>query len=174
MMKINATAQKVFTALTAQFPNQTEFKRSAIHAIAIQLGYGTKNYKDLITDEFKIRKGLYNYATLIDPTAAKSVSSMNLAKSTDSKKPAKAAKKLKSDRTWKGKKIIDADGDFLAVESTDEKIKRNDEPSMPTGWRTSQSVIDSDGYVRVYTDGKLVSKYRHSEAGKNNSNNTNA
>ena len=170
MTKINATAQKVFNALTAQFPNQTEFKRSAIHAIAIQLGYGTKNYKDLITDEFKIRKGLYNYATLIDPSAAKPNATLKLAKTTEGKKPAKAPK---SDRTWKGKKIIDADGDFLAVESTGEKIKRNDEPSLPTGWRTSQSVIDSDGYVRVYTDGKLVSKYRHSEAGKNISNNAN-
>jgi len=142
MTKINATAQKVFTALTAQFPNQTEFKRSAIHAIAIQLGYGTKNYKDLIGDEFKVRKGLYNYATLIDPKAVKPNATLNLAKKIE--KEVKKSKKVKSDKTWQGKKIIDADGDFLTV---DAKSAEN--------FGTVYTERDGVGYC--YRNGEVVS-----------------
>lgn len=149
MTKINATAQKVFNALTAQFPNQTEFKRSAIHAIAIQLGYGTKNYKDLIGDEFKVRKGLYNYATLIDPSAVKPTTTLNLAKATSAKKPAKAPK---SDRTWKGKKIIDADGDFVTVDSTSKGF---------TGY------VEKDGVGQVYRDGEKVSEINYNSRKSN-------
>lgn len=114
---MNATATKVWNAVQAKFPNQFEFKRKTLHDVAAELGYGSKHYKDLIADEFKVRKGLYNYASLSNITGKVTEKSATLSLAKKIEKEVKKTKAPKSDKTWQGKKIIDADGDFTTVDS---------------------------------------------------------
>lgn len=153
-MMINATATKVWDALQAQFPNQFEFKRKTIHDLAAELGYGTPQYKDLIADEFKVRKGLYNYASLRPDIAGKVTEKpavMTLAKKIE-KEVKKAKKAPKSDRTWKGKKIIDADGDFVTV----------DQPATEE-FKSGTVYVERDGVGYCYRNGKLVSEINYNK-----------
>lgn len=142
---MNATATKVWNAVQAKFPNQFEFKRKTLHDVAAELGYGTAQYKDLIADEFKVRKGLYNFASL-SPIAGKVIekpATLSLAKKIE--KEVKKSKKVKSDRTWQGKKIIDADGDFVEVDS-----EKKSEGNFGTVY------VERDGVGYCYRNGEVV------------------
>lgn len=142
---MNATAKNVWYHLQSKFPNQFEFKRKTLHDIAAELGYGTPQYKDLIADEFKVRKGLYNFSSL-SPIAGKVIekpATLSLAKKID--KEIKKSKKFKSDRTWQGKKIIDADGDFVEVDT-----KGKSEGNFGTVY------TERDGVGYCYRNGEVV------------------
>lgn len=147
---MNATATKVWNELQAQFPNHFEFKRKTLHDVAAKLGYGTPQYKDLIADEFKVRKGLYNYASLRPDLTGKVTekpATLSLAKKIE--KEVKKTKKVKSDKTWQGKKIIDADGDFLVVET-------KSEPNTGTVY------AERDGVGYCYRNGEVVHTFNRS------------
>jgi len=148
---MNATATKVWNELQAQFPNHFEFKRKTLHDVAAKLGYGTPQYKDLIADEFKVRKGLYNYASLRPDLTGKVTTKpavLSLAKKIE--KEVKKTKKTKSDRTWQGKKIIDADGDFVTVEA----------PAPANNYGTVYAERDGVGYC--YRNGEVVHTFNRS------------
>ena len=150
---MNTTATKVLNAIQAKFPNQFEFKRKTLHDVAAELGYGTKDYKDLIGDPFKVRKGLYNYASLspISGKVTEKSAILTLAKKIEkevkkAKKPAKAPaveKTEKSDRAWKGKNILDG--------TTSEK----ETPNTAGNYGTVYAERDGVGYC--YQNGEVVS-----------------
>ena len=58
----------------------------------------------------------------------------------------------KSDRTWKGKKIIDADGDFVTVDSPSKGF---------TGY------VERNGVGEVYRDGEKVSEINYNSRKSN-------
>jgi hypothetical protein len=148
---MNATATKVWNELQAQFPNHFEFKRKTLHDVAAKLGYGTPQYKDLIADEFKVRKGLYNYASLRPDLTGKVTTKpavLSLAKKIE--KEVKKTKKTKSDRTWQGKKIIDADGDFVTIEP------------KTSGDNTGTVYVERDGVGYCYRNGEVVHTFNRS------------
>ena len=150
-MMINTTATKVWNELQAQFPNHFEFKRKTLHDVAAKLGYGTPQYKDLIADEFKVRKGLYNYASLRPDLTGKVTekpTTLSLAKKIE--KEVKKTKKTKSDRTWQGKKIIDADGDFVTIEAS----------TPANNYGTVYAERDGVGYC--YRNGEVVHTFNRS------------
>lgn len=147
---MNATATKVWNQLQAQFPNQFEFKRKTIHEIALQMGLGTPQYKDLIADEFKVRKGLYNYSSLSSIAGKVTTKPAVLSLAKKIEKEVKKTKKAKSDRTWQGKKIIDADGDFVTVEA----------PAASTNYGTVY--VERDGVGYCYRNGEVVHTFNRS------------
>lgn len=164
MMKLtdmNQSAQTLFAELIKRSPAQTEFKRKQIHLLAEELGFGTPDYKDLIADCFKVRKGLYNYAQLKDPNAP-APTVMNLAKSAaeDTAKPAKKVKA--SGRTWKGKDVATGE----AVAGHDHSGTNGDgKSSMRYEWRGDRFVI--------FRDNVQVSEFKPSSSiGSNGKNET--
>lgn len=147
---MNATATKVWNALQVKFPNQFEFKRKTLHTVAADLGYGTKDYKDLIADNFKVSKGLYNYASMSDiaGTVVSKSATLSLAKKIVAEvKKAKTTKKIKavkSDRTWQGKKIAQD-------ETTDVKSESDSSTKFGTVY------VERDGVGYCYRNGEVVS-----------------
>ena len=67
---MNQNALKIVALLKSRFPKQTEFRRKLIHQASLDLGLKEKEYFDIITDEFKIRKGLYDYSSLVNGKSA--------------------------------------------------------------------------------------------------------
>lgn len=63
----------ILAALSANHPNVTRFKRKVIHETALSLGFTKRDYSELIGDDFKISRGLYDYSRLLSnaqqPTA---------------------------------------------------------------------------------------------------------
>lgn len=60
------SALDVITLLKKRYPNQTQFRRKLVHSASVELGHtSVREYADIITDQFKIRKGLYDYRTLL-------------------------------------------------------------------------------------------------------------
>ena len=81
---MNPNALKVVALLKSRFPLQTSFKRKHIHQASLDLSLKVKDYLDIISDEFKVHKGLYDYTRLLKdaaeaPSAAPTAAVMNLA-----------------------------------------------------------------------------------------------
>lgn len=57
----------ILNQLAANYPGITRFKRAIIHQIALDLGLSSasRDYAELITDEFKVSRGLYDYAKIL-------------------------------------------------------------------------------------------------------------
>lgn len=52
----------IVESLKVQFPDKVQFRRKTIDDIGTQLGFAPKEYSDLLKDEFKVRRGLYDYS----------------------------------------------------------------------------------------------------------------
>ena len=59
------TALKVIALLKERYPNQVLFRRKLIHQASLDLGLEVRDYLPIIADEFKVRKGLYDYTKLV-------------------------------------------------------------------------------------------------------------
>lgn len=62
---INANAQKIVDLLKQQFPGATIFRRKHIHSACEELGLTVRDYLEIITNEYKVRKGVYDYTKLV-------------------------------------------------------------------------------------------------------------
>ena len=69
-------------------------------------------------------------------------------------KPTQKPKVFTSDKSWGGKNILT--GEAVAPQ--------HGEPSMPPGWKTSESYVDAEGWVNCFCDGKLIARYMTEEA----------
>lgn len=67
-MTPNALA--ILTVLKERNPNQVVFRRKQINMVADSLGYSEKDYLPLIADEYKVRKGVYDYGAMRLATVA--------------------------------------------------------------------------------------------------------
>lgn len=61
----NVNALKVIELLKERHPNQVRFKRALIHQASVDLGLTVRDYLPIITDEYKVHKGLYDYSKLL-------------------------------------------------------------------------------------------------------------
>jgi hypothetical protein len=67
----NTPSSQIIAALAAKYPGTNQFKRKVIHETAESLGIA--NYADIITDDYKVSRGVYDYARLLSsmtPAAA--------------------------------------------------------------------------------------------------------
>ena len=57
----------ILNQLAANYPGITRFKRAIIHQIALDLGLSSasRDYAELIGDEFKVSRGLYDYTKIL-------------------------------------------------------------------------------------------------------------
>lgn len=66
----NTPSSQIIAALASKYPGVNQFKRKVIHETALSLGFET--YSDLITDDYKVSRGVYDYSRLlanVRPTA---------------------------------------------------------------------------------------------------------
>lgn len=61
---------KIVAALAAKFPDQVQFRRKDLDDVSVSLGYGFAGVRELIGDEFKVSRGVYNLARLLKPGSA--------------------------------------------------------------------------------------------------------
>ena len=59
------TSKKILALLVERYPDLKQFRRKFIHQAAVDCGYSVKEYVDLIGDSFKVRKGLYDYSSIL-------------------------------------------------------------------------------------------------------------
>lgn len=63
-------SNKIVATLAAKYPDQVQFRRKQLDDIAVSLGYGFSGTRELIADQFKIGRGLYDLSSLLKPGAA--------------------------------------------------------------------------------------------------------
>ena len=59
------TSLKIISVLSEKYPDQVQFRRKQIDDVAVELGFGFKGAAELIGDEFKVSRGLYDLTRLI-------------------------------------------------------------------------------------------------------------
>lgn len=59
------TSLKIISVLSEKHPDQVQFRRKQIDDVAVELGFGFKGAAELIGDEFKVSRGLYDLTRLI-------------------------------------------------------------------------------------------------------------
>lgn len=59
------TSLKIISVLSEKYPDQVQFRRKQIDDVAVELGFGFKGATELIGDEFKVSRGLYDLTRLI-------------------------------------------------------------------------------------------------------------
>lgn len=59
------TSLKIISVLSEKYPDQVQFRRKQIDDVAVELGFGFKGAAELIGDEFKISRGLYDLTRVI-------------------------------------------------------------------------------------------------------------
>lgn len=75
------TSLKIISVLSEKYPDQVQFRRKQIDDVAVELGFGFKGAAELIGDEFKVSRGLYDLTRVIKkateplPTKPQSVAS---------------------------------------------------------------------------------------------------
>jgi MoxR-like ATPase len=69
MMKDSST--QILNVLADRYPDDVQFRRKQIDDVAVELGLGFKGASELIGDEFKISRGLYDFSRLLNKTAGK-------------------------------------------------------------------------------------------------------
>ena len=69
MMKDSST--QILKVLADRYPDDVQFRRKQIDDVAVELGLGFKGASELIGDEFKISRGLYDFSRLLNKTAGK-------------------------------------------------------------------------------------------------------
>ena len=68
------TSKKILALLVERYPDMKQFRRKFIHQAAVDCGYSVKEYVDLIGDSFKVRKGLYDYSSILSKSTTASTS----------------------------------------------------------------------------------------------------
>lgn len=58
---------KIVAALSAKYPDRVRFRRKEIDDVSSSLGYGFSGSRELIADEFKISRGLYDLTRVLKP-----------------------------------------------------------------------------------------------------------
>ena len=66
------TSKKILALLVERYPDLKQFRRKFIHQAAVDCGYSVKEYVDLIGDSFKVRKGLYDYSSILSKSTTAS------------------------------------------------------------------------------------------------------
>jgi len=56
---------KIISVLSEKYPDQVQFRRKQIDDVAVELGFGFKGAAELIGDEFKVSRGLYDLTRVI-------------------------------------------------------------------------------------------------------------
>ena len=59
------TSLKIISVLSEKYPDQVQFRRKQIDDVAVELGFGFKGAAELIGDEFKVSRGLYDLTRVI-------------------------------------------------------------------------------------------------------------
>lgn len=59
----NSPSSQIIAALANKYPGVNQFKRKVIHEIAESLG--VNNYADIITDDYKVSRGVYDFTNLL-------------------------------------------------------------------------------------------------------------
>jgi len=74
---MNTYSKQIIAQLKSNFPDQTQFRRKYIDDAAKSLGIESKQYTELLKDNYKVQRGLYDYSSEFKPAStAKAV--MNL------------------------------------------------------------------------------------------------
>jgi len=74
---MNTYSKQIIAQLQSNFPDQTQFRRKYIDDAAKSLGIESKQYTELLKDNYKVQRGLYDYSSEFKPAStAKAV--MNL------------------------------------------------------------------------------------------------
>jgi len=60
---MSTPTNQIIAALAAKYPGVSQFKRKVVHETALSLGFNT--YADLIADDFKVSRGVYDYSRLL-------------------------------------------------------------------------------------------------------------
>jgi len=60
---MSTPTNQIIAALATKYPGVTQFKRKVVHETALSLGFNT--YADLISDDFKVSRGVYDYSRLL-------------------------------------------------------------------------------------------------------------
>jgi len=68
------TSQKILALLVERYPDMKQFRRKFVHQAAVDCGYSVKEYAELIGDSFKVRKGLYDYSSILSKNSIASTS----------------------------------------------------------------------------------------------------
>lgn len=64
---MNTQSVQILDILKSRFPDQVEFRRKAIDDVAVELGFGFKGASELIGEQFKVSRGLYNFSAILKP-----------------------------------------------------------------------------------------------------------
>lgn len=67
---MNTQSKTILASLASRYPGVAKFKRKEIHEIAELHGYTSRDYADLITDELKISRGVYDLSSVLGNAAA--------------------------------------------------------------------------------------------------------
>ena len=67
---MNPLALKLIALLKQRYPSQVLFRRKLINQAALELGLEGRDYVDILANEFKVRKGLYDFTKLVKTPAA--------------------------------------------------------------------------------------------------------
>ena len=70
MNNLKASTQIILKELASRYPDQTQFRKSIITDIGKEFGYSGKDWKDLTTNENRVKIGTYELAGLIEPIKA--------------------------------------------------------------------------------------------------------
>ena len=70
MNNLKASTQIILKELASRYPDQTQFRKSIITNIGKEFGYSGKDWKDLTTNENRVKIGTYDLAGLIEPIKA--------------------------------------------------------------------------------------------------------
>jgi len=60
---MNTYSKQIIAQLQSNFPDQTQFRRKDIDAVAKSLGFEFKQYSELLNDTYKVHRGLYDYSS---------------------------------------------------------------------------------------------------------------
>ena len=60
---MNTYSKQIIAQLQSNFPDQTQFRRKDIDAVAKSLGFEYKQYSELLNDTYKVHRGLYDYSS---------------------------------------------------------------------------------------------------------------
>ena len=70
MNNLKASTQIILKELVSRYPDQTQFRKSVITDLGKEFGYSGKDWKDLTTNENRVKIGTYDLAGLIEPIKA--------------------------------------------------------------------------------------------------------
>lgn len=74
---LKTSTQIILKELATRYPDSTEFKKAAILDVASEFGYTGKDWVPLVQKEHRVRIGLYNFASYIEPLRKDVVTPLN-------------------------------------------------------------------------------------------------